>query len=97
MIGHEVFPTNPIQQNEITSSESETYGTQQASHNEPYLITLGITESPKQLGLVTKSRTSEIQFEMCSQTNHTLQGQISAFLHLHRRFPNVSFGDCDSE
>lgn len=34
----------------------------------------------KQLGFVTKSRTSEIQFEMYCQTHHTLQVQINASL-----------------
>lgn len=34
----------------------------------------------KQLGLVTKSRTSKIQFEIYCQTQHTPQGQINVSL-----------------
>ena len=52
----------------------------------------------KQLGLVTKSGISEIQFEMYCQTQHTLRARL-----MHPApstgdcFPNVPFGDCDSE
>lgn len=52
----------------------------------------------KQLGLVTKSGISEIQFEMHCQTQHTLRARL---VHLAlapgRYFPNVPFGGCDSE
>lgn len=41
---------------------------------------LGIHCFSKQLGLVTKSGTSEIQFEMYCQTYYILQGQIDASL-----------------
>lgn len=41
---------------------------------------LGNRYVSKQLGLVTKSRTSEIQSEIYCQTQHTLQSQINAFL-----------------
>lgn len=81
VVGSGVFPTNPTPQTELLPMNREHMVLNRLLSECALFNNLGNRCFSKQLGFVSKSRPSEIQFEMHCQTRHTVQGQINAPLH----------------